>query len=283
MLVQKSFKNELNTVYLIPTPIGNLGDMTYRSVMVLKEELDILLCEDTRVTGKLLNKFEIKLNLMAYHEHNKEKMIPKILELIKEGKKLGLVSDAGMPGISDPGFEIVKMCDENNINCVVLPGASAFVLGIVRSNFNTTEFRYAGFLKGSKNEKTKKLENLLNSDCPSVIYESTHKIIRTLEVINELSPNTIVCVGRELTKINEEFIRGTSSELIEFYQENSHKGEFVLVIDAKIQKDFSEISIADEYEALSKQNMSKKNIIKTIAKNRGLAKNDVYMMFIEKE
>lgn len=280
MKLQQSFKNGCCQLYIIPTPIGNLGDMTYRSVKILAEDIDILLCEDTRVTKKVLSYYDIDIKVMSYHEYNKEISLPKVEKLLEEGKVLGLVSDAGMPGISDPGFELIRMCEEKDIKCTVLPGSSAFLLGVVRSNFDNSEFMYSGFLHGSKAERNKKLISIMNRDCPTVIYESTHKILKTLAEIESIDENRLICVGRELTKINEEYVKGTASELIEFYNTSVSKGEFIVVIDKK-NEDSSSISIEEEYKLLFEQGLTKKEIIKTIAKNRKMSKNEVYMMFIE--
>ncbi len=280
MLIQKSFKNDRKTLNIVPTPIGNLEDITIRSINTLAKSTYIL-CEDTRNTGILLKKYDIKVPMKSYHEHNKDNFEKKLLQLFEEGNEISLVSDAGMPGISDPGFELIKFCSDNDINVVVLPGASAFVLGAVRSTFGNSEFRYLGFLKGSKTEKKAKIESIISDDIMSIIYESTHKLIKTIETIVEINPDYEICVCRELTKINEEYAIGKASEVLEFYNNSVTKGEYVIVFSGKVINHVVS-TIEEEFDICMGKGMSKKEAIKQIAKNRNMKKNDVYMQFLEK-
>ncbi len=279
MIIQQSFKNEKKTLYIIPTPIGNLEDLTFRAFNIMKNELDLLLCEDTRKTGILLKYYDLKLKMISYHEHNKDIMENKIENLFQLHDKIGLVSDAGMPGISDPGYELISFCQNNDINIVVLPGSSAFLLGAVRSNFKNDEFVYSGFLKGSNNEKKLKIEEIMNRNYITIIYESTHKLLKTLNIINDIDTSYRLCIGRELTKLNEEYVIGTALELIKFYEENTSKGEFIIVFDCN-NNITSSLTIEEEFEDLINQGLTKKEVIKRIAKSRGLPKNEVYMQFL---
>ncbi len=277
MLVQNSFKNDNKTLYIIPTPIGNLDDITIRTLNTLKE-VSVLLCEDTRKTGILLKHYEINLKMVSYHEHNKDNFEQKFINIIENNDKVGLVSDAGMPGISDPGFELIKWCSQNDVNVVVLPGPSAFVLGAVRSTFDNSEFSFHSFLKGSKNEKRNKLVELIESGRTSIFYESTHKIISTLKTIDEINPTVEVCIGRELTKINEQYIIGTANEIINHLEANVNKGEYIVIIN-RTEKTNVELSVEKEYEKLLSEGVNKKEAIKQIAKNRNVSKNEIYMKF----
>ncbi len=278
MMIQKSFKNDNKSLYIIPTPIGNLEDITFRAVRILKSEIDVLLCEDTRTTGILLKKYDINVKMISYHEHNKDTFENKLVNLFQNNDSVGLVSDAGMPGISDPGFEIISFCQVNEINVITLPGASAFLLGVINSNFPNSEFTYSGFLRGSNNEKLEKIKEIVNRNNVTIIYESTHKILKTLKLIEQVSRDIELCIGRELTKINEEYIKGTPTELINFYENNISKGEFIIVFN--VIKISDNLSIEEEYNNYLNLGISKKEAIKKIAKNRKLKKNDVYMMFV---
>ncbi len=279
MIIQKSFKNSAKNLYVIPTPIGNLEDITLRAINILKNEVEVLLCEDTRKTGLLLSKLEISLPLKAYHEYNKEQMQNYIKKLFNEHQNIGLVSDAGMPGISDPGFELIDYCKQNEINVIVLPGASAFILGAVASNFPNNEFTYSGFLHGSNSEKYQQLEKILKRKIMTIIYESTHKIMRTLLSIKEIDENCEVMVGRELTKLNEEYVQGNICEVIDFYENSISKGEFIIAINpSNIDKDYDK-TIEQLYHEFVLEGLEKKEIIKKIAKIKNKSKNEIYMLF----
>lgn len=281
MHIQQSFKNERASLYIIPTPIGNLDDMTIRAIKTL-QEVDILFCEDTRVTRKLLNHFEITVPTKSYHEYNKENTDEYIIELLAGGKKIGLVSDAGMPGISDPGFNIIKLAKDNDFNVIILPGASAYVLGLIHSNFIDEKFQYVGFLNKQKSKKLSELQTYMQQEITTVFYESVHKIIQTLELIVSIDPNYQISVGRELTKINEEYISGDAGEVLSWFSNNMCKGEFVVVL--KAQKQVSEtMPIIDHVNKLIADGLTKKEAIKEVAKLNKLNKNQVYMQMIEED
>ncbi len=223
MQIQKSYIDNQATLYIIPTPIGNLDDMTYRSVKTL-QELEYLFCEDTRVTQKLLNHFEITIKTQTYHEHNQEYAGNKIIELLEQGNNVGLVSDAGMPGISDPGYDIIRLARDHNFNVVVLPGASAFIVAMVRSNFASKQFTYFGFLNKQTSKRLAELEVILATYHPTVLYESPHKLVKTLKLIHDLAPTTKVMVAREISKKFEEYTTGTAEEVYAHYEANGVKG-----------------------------------------------------------
>ncbi len=282
MKIQKSFKNNENTLYIIPTPIGNLEDITIRTLNILKE-LDVLYCEDKRVTQKLLNRYEIKVTTKSYHEHNKERANDEMKNDLDQGLVVGLVSDAGMPGISDPGYEIIAELTKNtDYNVVVLPGASAFLVSIIRANFPNNEFKYYGFLGTNKRQKRDKLEQLCYGNETGVFYESPHKLLSTLKELIAISPKVNLTVCRELTKLNEEYITGTAEEIFNHFSINPIKGEFVIVVEP-LEKECVEmtLTIEEHFELLTSQGKTKNDAIKQIAKVRNMKKNDVYQLFVD--
>lgn len=282
MQIQKSYIDNSPTLYIIPTPIGNLDDMTYRSVKVL-QELEYLFCEDTRVTQKLLNHFEINIKTNTYHEHNQEVGGRKIIELLSQGHDVGLVSDAGMPGISDPGYDIIRLADEENFNVVVLPGASAFIVAMVRSNFASKQFTYYGFLNKQTSKRIAELEIILNTYHPTVLYESPHKLVRTLKLIEEMNSDTKVLVAREISKKFEEYTIGQVSEVVEHYETNGVKGECVLIVSPELKCEEITDPIAVYTKLVSLENYSKKDAIKSVAKQMGVNKNEIYQLVLESE
>ncbi len=282
MKIQKSFKNNENTLYIIPTPIGNLEDITIRTLNILKK-LDVLYCEDKRVTQKLLNRYEIKVTTKSYHEHNKERANDEMKSDLDQGLVVGLVSDAGMPGISDPGYEIIAELTKNtDYNVVVLPGASAFLVSIIRANFPNNEFKYYGFLGTNKRQKRDKLEQLCYGNETGVFYESPHKLLSTLKELIAISPKVNLTVCRELTKLNEEYITGTAEEIFNHFSINPIKGEFVIVVEP-LKKECVEmtLTIEEHFELLTSQGKTKNDAIKQIAKVRNMKKNDVYQLFVD--
>lgn len=275
---------EKGNLYLVATPIGNLEDITFRALDVLKK-VDIIAAEDTRHTLKLLNHFEISKPLISYYKQiEKSKsdiLIPKLLE----GKNIAIVSDAGSPGISDPGEEIVKQAIENEIRVIPIPGACAFVNALIASGLNTKEFCFIGFLSAQKKEKKDKLEELKYETKTLIFYEAPHKLLGTLSTICEVFGDRDVVLARELTKIHEEFIRGKISEVLEKIQEP--KGEFVVLVEGNSvskkevdTQNLNELDIKEHYKYYENLGFDKKEIIKKIAKDRKLSKNEVYQNFI---
>ena len=219
-------------LYIVPTPIGNLDDITIRGLKIL-ETVDLILCEDTRRSKRLLNHFNIKSKLRSHHKFNEHKEVQFIVEKIKKGQDVALISDAGTPGISDPGFLIARTCLENNIDIECLPGATALIPALLISGISIEKFVFEGFLPVKKGRKTR-LDQLKEENRTMAFYESPHKLIRTLNDFSQtFGLDRKISVSRELTKIYEETVRGTISELINHYQEKSPKGEFVIVLDGK--------------------------------------------------
>lgn len=222
-------------LFLVPTPIGNLEDITLRAINVLKE-VDIILAEDTRNTGKLLKHLSITKRLMAHHAHNEHQSVAGVVKLLKEGQKIALVSDAGSPGISDPGYLIVKSCIENEIEIVALPGPTAFVPALTASGFPSDSFVFEGFLPVKKGRQTK-LKELAEEKRTIVLYESPHRIIKCLEQLKEFfGEERPLVVVREISKVYEEFHRGLVRELIDYFNVNPTKarGEMVIIIKGKL-------------------------------------------------
>jgi len=219
-------------LYLVPTPIGNLQDMTFRAVKVLKE-VDLILAEDTRTSGKLLKHYEITTPMRSHHMHNEHKSLMAVIQRIKNGETIALISDAGTPAISDPGFLLVRECLENHIEVETLPGATAFVPALVNSGLPNDKFIFEGFLPVKKGRQTR-LEFLSNENRTMIFYESPHKLVKTLMHFSEyFGADRKVSVSRELTKLYEETVRGTLTELIIHFNNKNPKGEFVIIIAGK--------------------------------------------------
>jgi len=265
-------------LYLCGTPIGNLEDMTYRAVRILSE-VDFIAAEDTRHSLKLLNYFDIKTPFLSYHEHNKLKSGEKIIELLKNGKDVALITDAGMPCISDPGSDLVKLCYEEGLTVTAAPGPTALITAIALSGFLNRQFTFLGFLPGSKKERVKILETVKKLEYPSVIYEAPHHLKKTLNDINNNLGDRKIAITRELTKKFEEVKICLISEAIEFYNDNDPKGEYVLVIEggeptpAEPAADEEVIETVEKYIT---KGLSKMDAIKTAAKELNLKKSVVY-------
>ena len=272
---------EQGILYLVATPIGNLEDITLRAIKVLKE-VDLIAAEDTRHTLKLLNHLEISKPMVSYHRHNEEFRCDFLIKELKEGKSVALVSDAGTPGISDPGEEIVKVCIKENIKIVPIPGACAMINALITSGIDTKEFCFFGFLPLNKKNRKEKLEEIENINKTIILYEAPHKIKNTLEDLKKvLDENRKVVLAREITKIHEEFIRGSIDELL--LKVDNLKGEMVLIIEGnkKIKEnDLCDLSLDEHYKFYENLGFDKKEIIKKIAKDRNVNKNEIYKLFI---
>lgn len=271
-------------LYLVATPIGNLEDITIRALNVLKE-VDLIAAEDTRHTLGLLNHFEISKPLISYYKQTEKTKSEILIEKLKDGKNIAIVSDAGTPGISDPGEEIVKSAIENNIEIIPIPGACALINALIASGLNTREFSFIGFLSAVKKEKREKLEELKYETRTLILYEAPHKLKGTLEQILDILGDRKIVLARELTKIHEEFIRGTVSSILN--KIDDIKGEFVILIDGNFvsKKDIeldnlNNLSLEEHYGIYEKQGLEKKEIIKKIAKDRNVSKNEIYQYFI---
>ena len=270
-------------LYLVPTPIGNLKDITLRALEVLKDS-DIIAAEDTRQTLKLLNHFEIKKPMISYHKFNEQSKGNEIVELLHEGKIVALVSDAGTPGISDPGSVIVEKCIEENIDFEVLPGATAITTALVCSGLDTTKFLFRGFLPRENKERKVITDELLNSQETLIFYEAPHRLLDTLSYLLDTFGDRNIAVCRELTKLYQEIFRAKISEAIQHFVDNKPRGEFVLVLEGKKLEDIKEekkqewvdLSIEDHILKYIKDGINKKEAIKLVAKDRELPKNEVY-------
>lgn len=271
------------TLYLVATPIGNLEDITLRAIRILKE-VDCIAAEDTRHSLKLLNHLEISKNLISYHRHNEDSKSALLIDKLLEGQNIALITDAGTPGISDPGEEIVSLCIQHHIPIVPVPGACALINALICSGMDTTEFTFLGFLPLNKNNRKAVLEKIKNATCTSILYEAPHKLLSTLKDLEEILGNRKIVVAKELTKIHEEFIRGTVEELLE--KLNNPKGEYVLIIEKAQEKAqdtasfLSTLSLEEHFQFYAKQGLEKNEIIKKIAKDRNVKKNEIYQNFV---
>lgn len=275
-------------LYLVPTPIGNLKDITLRALEVL-ENVDLVAAEDTRQSLKLLNHFNIKKTLISYHKHNEQGKSMDLIEKIKDGKSIALISDAGTPGISDPGSIIVSKCIEENIDFEVLPGATAITTALVYSGLDTSKFIFRGFLPRENKDKRIIIEELKDRKETLVFYESPHRIRETLEFLRSNLGNRRISICRELTKLHEQILRLSLDEAIDYYSEKDIKGEFVLVVEGKGEEEILQEEMA-KWEALSieehiknyiSEGLSKKEAIKKVAKDRKLSKSEIYKYSID--
>lgn len=272
-------------LYLCATPIGNLEDITLRCIRIL-QEVDIIAAEDTRQTIKLLNHFEIKKPLTSYHEHNKHEKGKELIAMLLEGKSIALVSDAGMPAISDPGEELVQLCIENHIDIIPIPGASASLTALIVSGLSTRSFCFEGFLPSNKKDKKLKLEQLAQETRTIILYESPHRIKDTLKELQQYLGDRKAAASRELTKKFEETIRGSLSEIEAILSKREIKGEFVLIIEGidikelidNQAKKWDNITIEGHISMYMEQGMDKKQAIKKVAEDRNLPKKEVYMI-----
>lgn len=274
----------IGKLYIVATPIGNLEDITLRALRVLKE-VDLIAAEDTRQTLKLLNHYEINKPLISYHRHNEETKSEILIEKLRNGENIALVSDAGTPGICDPGEEVIKKAIEDNIEVIPIPGACAMINALIVSGISTKEFEFLGFLPLNKKLRRQKLKEIENSSKTIIIYEAPHKMKTTLGDLKETLKDRKIVLARELTKIHEEFIRKSIDELLS--EIDTIKGEMILIIegnkiDTEECKNFDEIFLEDHYKLYEEKGLNKKEIIKQIAKDRNVNKNEIYMYFLEK-
>lgn len=269
------------TLYLVATPIGNLEDMTLRALRILKE-VDIIAAEDTRHTLGLLNHFEISKPLISYHRHSKESKTEILIQKILDGNNIAIVSDAGTPGICDPGEAIIKEAIQNEIEVISIPGACAFVNALVVSGISSKEFAFYGFLPMNAKLRKEKLMQIRNERKTVILYEAPHKLHTTLQDIFETIGDISVVLARELTKIHEEKLRGKVSNFLQI----EPKGEYVIVLDLNQDQeeavDFTKMSLKEHYQFYETLGLPKKEIIKQIAKDRNVSKNEIYQEFLEK-
>ena len=278
----------MGKIYLVPTPIGNLGDITLRALEVLKS-VDLIAAEDTRQSLKLLNHFNIKKSLISYHKHNEQGKSEELIDRVRNGENIAVISDAGTPGISDPGSIVLKKCIENGIDVKVLPGATAFTTAIIYSGLDTSAFIFRGFLPRENKEKKEFVESLKDRRETIIFYESPYRVIDTLTFLKENFGNRNIAICRELTKLHEEIYRGSLEEAICYFNDNIPKGEFVLVLQGKSLEEirnenvakWEDMSIKDHIIYFINQGMSKKDAIKQVSKDRELPKSEVYKHSIE--
>ncbi|MEH7354732.1 16S rRNA (cytidine(1402)-2'-O)-methyltransferase [Neobacillus drentensis] len=287
MWQQKSFENEEHKgiLYLVPTPIGNLEDMSFRAIRILKEA-DLIAAEDTRNTKKLCNYFEIGTPVVSYHEHNKETSGEKLIEKVKQGLKIALVSDAGMPAISDPGYELVVAAISEQAAVVPLPGANAALTALIASGLPCQPLYFYGFLNRNKKDKRAELEGLKKQSATLIFYESPHRIKETLSIMLDVLGNRNMALCRELTKKYEEFIRGTLEESIEWAHQDEIRGEFCIIVEgSNCQQEeesswWQHLSLEEHVNHyISVKSMPSKEAIKQTAKDRGLNKREVYQAY----
>jgi len=270
-------------LYLVGTPIGNLEDITLRALRVLKE-VDVIACEDTRQTQKLLNHYAIATRTTSYHEHNEVTKSAELVKTIEEGASVALVTDAGMPGISDPGYRLITLAIRHHLPVVPVPGASAFLAALVASGLPADSFRFSGFLPARRGERRSVLESIRNSPRTQVFYEAPHRIVESLgDVAEVLGGTRYVVVGREVTKIHEEFLRGPASEVLESLKTRDVvKGEITLLIGKAEPGDAATAAVGPETvrrrveELMGKEKMDEKAALKRVAKERGVSKSEAY-------
>ena len=275
-------------LYLVATPIGNLEDITYRAIRVLSE-VDIIAAEDTRHTKKLLNHFNINTSLTSYHEHNKIEKCPYLIKKLQEGLTIALVTDAGTPGISDPGEDLVRLCRMEDIEVTSVPGAVALITGLILSGLNTRRFVFEGFLPHDKKERNSILQKLKVEHRTIILYEAPHRLKQTLKQLLEALGNRNIAITRELTKKFEEVDTITLEEAVNKYGSESPRGEFVLIIEGKPLEDlrneeiqrWENISIEDHYNKYIEEGLDKKNAMKQVAKDRGTSKRDIYNYLVK--
>lgn len=273
-------------LFLCPTPIGNLGDMTIRTLEVLKS-VDLIAAEDTRVSAKLLNHFDIKVPTTSYYEHNKREKGSYLLEKLLSGKNIAVITDAGMPGISDPGEDLVKLCIQNNIEVEALPGPCAFTTALVASGLPTGRFSFEGFLTVNKKNRLEHLEAIKNDVRTLIFYEAPHKLKNTLSDMLAVFGNRKIVLARELTKKYEEYNRTTLENAVNYYEESPPKGEFVLILDGadadKIKEDYlSSLPSAEELlKKYSKDGLKAKELTRLVADELKCPRREVYDLYLK--
>jgi len=273
------------TLYICATPIGNLEDITLRALRILKE-VNYIAAEDTRHTLKLLNHYGISKPLISYHEHNQRERGQKIIELLMQGHDVALVSDSGMPGISDPGIPLIDLARQNGIPVTVLPGATASIAALVLSGMDTSRFAFEGFLPREKKDREARLEELKREHRTVIIYEAPHRVLATLRDMLDKLGNRKVAVVRELTKVHEEVIILYIEQMLEHFNEHPPKGEMVLILEGCGHQDIPDdkawnISIEEHIRQYMAQGFDKKEAVKQVAKVRGLPKSEVYKHSID--
>lgn len=268
------------TLYICPTPIGNLEDITLRAIRVLRE-IDFIACEDTRVTQKLLNHYEIKTKLMSYHKFSEKQKSEYIINLLKEGNNIALVSDAGTPLVSDPGFELVKQAHENNIKVVPLPGASAVMTAISGSYLTSPDFVFLGFIPRSKKEKEELLSKY--ADINTIVFDSPSRLVKTLKELSDIFPERKITIARELTKIYEEIRHDSLENMLLYYKNNPPKGEIVIILEGQKLESLSieDAELVNKIKILKKEGYPTKEISKILSLLTQVSKSKIYDLAIK--
>lgn len=268
-------------LYLVATPIGNLEDITLRALRILKE-VDLIACEDTRQTQKLLNHYGIEKRTVSYHEHNEMTRAAELIVDVERGASIALVTDAGMPGISDPGFRLITLAIRHHVPVVPVPGATAFLAALVASGLPTDSFRFSGFLPPKRGKRREVLENILGSPRTQVFYEAPHRLLETMEdIVQVLGLNRQVVIAREVTKLHEEFLRGRAGELLERLRERGEiKGEITLLIgksEDSIQSAAAKVGVRSRLkQIMTDEQVDEKAALKKVAKELGVSKSEAY-------
>lgn len=276
---QKSFEKDNAKLYLVGTPIGNLEDITFRAINTLKM-VDIIYCEDTRTSYKLLSHYEIDTKLKSVHLFNENEISHEIIENIKKGLNVAIISDAGLPIISDPGWVVVKEAVDNDIDVVSIPGATAGLTALIASGIPAHDFYFAGFLNSKKAKRKQELKKLYNKEETIIMYESPHRIVETLSILDELYTNRNIVLARELTKKHEEYLRGKPKELLEVAE--TLKGEMVLIIEGNQNPETDELielndlSLEEHYNHYLEKGMTSKDAMKQVSLDRHISKKEVY-------
>ena len=279
MQKQTSFKNnKVGTLFLVPTPIGNLEDITLRAKRILAES-DYIAAEDTRTSGILLEKIGVHNHMISFHKYNSKQRAPELIALLKEGKNIAEISDAGMPVISDPGYYLVQECIKNDIPVVSLPGPSAFATALIASGFDAQPFIYWGFMPRKSSEQVSFFEQMNSFRGTSIFYEAPHRLKKTLKTLaTVLEPDREIALARELTKIHEEYLRGSICEINEYFEENDPRGEYVVLVspNTKEAETLSWETLIQKVKDLVAKDTSKKDAIKQVAKQYNVSKNELY-------
>lgn len=273
-------------LYLIATPIGNLEDITYRAVKTLKE-VDIIAAEDTRHSLKLLNYLEISKPMISYHRHNEDTKTKELINMLKQGKDIGLITDAGTPGISDPGEEVVKAAVKENLQVIPIPGACALINALIASGLNTKEFAFYGFLPLDKKLREEKFADIKRQNKTIIFYEAPHRLIKTLQELNKRFGNIEIVIAKELTKIHESYIRGKIQDILS--EISNVKGEYIILFEVHAKTDkqieieeVNRLPLEEQYNYYIELGLSKKDTIKKIAKNNKVQKDEIYKKFLDK-
>lgn len=278
-LLPMSVTVEKGVLYVVATPIGNLEDITYRAVEVLKQ-VDVIACEDTRQTRKLLDRYGIEKPVLSYHEHNEQSRAEELVAKLQEGATVAQVSDAGMPGIADPGYRVISLAIVRGVPVVPIPGPSALITALVGSGLPTDAFEFRGFLPAKSGQRRTVLEDVVNSQHTIIFYEAPHRIHETVDdIVLALGPERLLVIARELTKVHEEFLRGTAAEIRSQISGRDIKGEITLLLgkaESALEKD-PQASLADRLQQIMhEQNLDEKAGLKVLAKESGLARSEVY-------